>query len=160
MSLRPPRLRGFTLIELIVSIVIVAVAVSAVMGVLSAASARSGQGLVQAEAVEIASAYLNEVLARPFADPDAIPIEASRSLYDDVGDYNGLTNVGVRDQFDQLVPGLNLFTASVQVTTPGAGALSSGAQSVPTASMLRVDVTVTHPTGVRVVLSGYRTKYP
>ncbi|HEY4214745.1 MAG TPA: prepilin-type N-terminal cleavage/methylation domain-containing protein [Steroidobacteraceae bacterium] len=148
--------RGFTLIELIVSIVVVSVAVAGVMGLLSDLSSRSGDLVVQEEATALASAYLNEVLSRPFADPDGIPGEASRSAYDDVSDYNGLLDVGARDQFNQPIPGMSRFTVAVQVSTPAAGALGAVAQS----NMLRVDVTATHPTGARVVLSGYRTKYP
>ncbi len=148
--------RGFTLIELVVSIVIVSVAVVGVMGLLSQLSSRSGELVVQEEATAIASAYLNEVLSRPFTDPDGIPNEPSRSAYDDVSDYNGLVDVGARDQLNQPIPGLTQFTVAVQVSTPSAGALGAVAQS----NMLRVDVTVAHPTGTRVVLSGYRTKYP
>jgi MSHA pilin protein MshD len=146
---------GFTLVELVVSIVVISVAISGVVGILSAVSARSGAAIAQAEATEIASAYLNEVLQRSFSDPDATPVEPARSLFDDVGDYNGLTDVGARDQFNQAIPGLTQFTVSVQVVVPAAGALGT----VPTSSMKRVDVTVSHPTGVRVLLSGYRTAY-
>ena len=149
------REKGFTLIELIVSIVVVSVAVAGVMGLLSDLSSRSGDLVIQEEATAVASAYLNEVLSRPFADPDGTPSEPSRSTYDDVSDYNGLVDVGARDQFNQPM-GLSQFTVAVQVSTPSAGALGAVAQS----NMLRVDVTVTHPTGARVVLSGYRTKYP
>jgi MSHA pilin protein MshD len=147
--------RGFTLIELVVAIVIVAVAVTAVVGVLANVAARSGEALAQAQAVEVASAYLNEILERPVLDPDAIPVEASRALFDDVGDYNGLTNVGVRDQFNQLIPNLRQFKVVVSVTTPPAGALGA----VPPASMRQIDVRVTDPTGASVLLTGYRTVY-
>ncbi len=147
--------RGFTLVELVVSIAIISIAVTALLGILSDVSTRSGQSLVQAEAIEIGSAYLNEVLLRSFADPDGIPVEPSRDLFDDIGDYNGLTDIGARDQFNRLIPGLGQFTVNVNIAVPAAGALGA----VPVASMRRVDVTVTHPTGVTVRLSGYRTAY-
>ena len=153
---RAQAFRGFTLVELVVSIAIISIAVTAVLGILSDVSARSGQNLVQAQATEIAAAYLNEVLVRSFSDPDANPVEPSRDQFDDVGDYNGLLDVGARDQFNRPIPGLSQFTVSVQVAAPGAGALGA----VPVPNMRRVDVTVTHPTGVRVLLSGYRTAYP
>jgi len=144
---------GFTLIELVVSIVVIGIALTAVLGMLSSVAARSGAAVVQAQATEIASAYLNEVLLRPVVDPDGIPVEALRSLYDDVGDYNGLTDVGARDQFNQPIPSLTQFRVAVRVTTPPAGELGA----VPPASMRRIDVTVTHPSGATVVLTGYRT---
>ncbi len=157
MSRHPTREAGFTLIELIVSIVVISIAVTGVIGVLSDISLRSGVSMVQAQATQIASAYLNEVLSRPFADPDGIPNEPSRDLFDDVADYNGLVNAGARDQFNNAIPGLAQYAVNVQVSTPPAGSLGT----VPQASMYLVTVTVNEPTtGVRVVLKGYRTLYP
>jgi MSHA pilin protein MshD len=149
------RARGFTLIEIVVSIVVMGIALTAVLGMLSSVAARSGAALVQAQATEIASAYLNEILLRPVVDPDGIPVEASRSLYDDVGDYNGLTDVGAHDQFNQPIPSLTNFNVAVRVTTPPAGALGA----IPPASMREIDVTVVHSSGVTVVLTGYRTAH-
>jgi len=145
--------RGFTLIELVVSVVVIGVALAALLGMLSSVATHSGAAVVQTQATQIASAYLNEILLRPVLDPDGIPVEPSRSLYDDVGDYNGLSNAGARDQFDQAIPSLAQFNVAVSVTTPPAGALGA----VPTASMRQIDVTVLGPSGVKVVLTGYRT---
>lgn len=147
---------GFTLVELIVSITIIAIAAAAVLGVLSSVATGSAQSVVQAQATQIASAYLNEVLLRSFADPDANPIEPSRNLFDDVGDYNGLVNVGVRDQYNNPVAGLAQYNVAVQVVTPPAGSLGP----VSPTEMRLVTVTVVHTTGVTVVLSGYRAAYP
>ena len=157
MSRQSARQTGFALVELIVSIVVISIAVTGVIGVLSDISLRSGVSLVQAQATQIASAYLNEVLSRPFTDPDGIPNEPSRDLFDDVADYNGLVNVGARDQFNNPIPGLTQYAVGVQVSTPPAGTLGA----VPQASMYLVTVTVNEPTtGVRVILNGYRTLYP
>ena len=148
--------RGFTIVELIISIAIIAIAVTAVIGVLSDVSVRSAESLVQAQASEIASAYLNEVLIRPFADPDSNPVEPSRDQFDDVGDYNGLADVGARDQYSAPIPGLSQFNVTVQVATPPAGSLLQ----VPQAAMRIVTVTVVHSSGARTVVSAYRTDYP
>ena len=150
------RARGFTLIELIVSIVVLGVATAAILGVFSSVATRSAQGLVETQAAQIATAYLNEVLLRSFADPDGNPIEPSRDQFDDVGDYNGLVNVGVRDQYNQPVTGLDQYDVAVQVSTPPAGSLGA----VPPSDMRLVTVTVVHSTGLTVVVSGYRTAYP
>jgi MSHA pilin protein MshD len=149
--------RGFTLIELIVSIVVIAIAAAGILGVFSSLATHSAQSMVQTQATQIATAYLNEVLLRPLADPDGTPVEPSRDQFDDVGDYDGLTTIGVRDQYNRAVSGLAQYNVAVQVSTPPAGSL----RAVPPAEMRLVTVTVIHPaTGLSVVLSGYRTAHP
>ena len=142
--------RGFTLIEVIVSIVVLAIAVAGVLGGLSAIAVRSASAMVNQQAVGIASSYLNEVLQKPFGASDGKVI---RSQLDVVDDYAGLTDVGVHDQRGAPVPGLGQYTVTVRV---GAGALAG----VPAAQRREVDVTVSDASGVLVVLSGYRTLYP
>jgi len=143
--------RGFTLIEVIVSIVVLAIAVAGVVGGLSAIAVRSANAMVNEQAVAIASSYLNEVLQKPFGAPDG---KVVRSQLDVVDDYAGLVDVGVHDQTGAAVPGLGQYTVTVQV---GAGAAFAG---VPAAQRREVDVTVSNASGVLAVLSGYRTLYP
>ena len=141
---------GFTLIELIVSIVVLAIATASVLGMLSAVSARSATAMVSQQATVIASAYLNEVLQKPFGVSDG---QTARALLDVVDDYAGLVDVGVHDQTGTAIAGLSQYTVSIAVmagTLPG----------VPAAQQREVDVTVTHSSGVTVVVSGYRTAYP
>ncbi len=130
--------------------VVLAIAVCGSMAALSAISVQSADAMVTEQATAIASAYLNEVLQKPFGAFDGRTI---RSTLDVVDDYNGLKNVGVRDQTGALVSGLGQYTVTVTV---GPGALGA----VPAAEVREVDVTVVHSSGVTVVLSGYRTKYP
>ncbi|HYB65898.1 MAG TPA: type II secretion system protein [Steroidobacteraceae bacterium] len=142
--------RGFTLIELVVSIVVLSIAVAGVVAALSAISVRSADELVSEQANAIASAYLNEVLQKPFGANDG---QVARANLDVVDDYAGLSNAGVRDQTGAVVPGLGQFTVAVSVTPAALGL-------VPAAEAREVDVTVTHPSGVSVVLSGFRTLHP
>lgn len=142
--------RGVTLIELVVAIVVIAVAIFSVLGLLSSQAMHSGDAMIRSQATHIASAYLNEVIQKPFGAQANL---GGRATFNDVSDYNGLTDVGVRDQFDNAVTGLSAFTVSVSVTSTALG--SSGAGEVK-----RIDVTVTHSTGTKVILSGYRTAYP
>lgn len=142
--------RGFTLIELIVAIVVLAIAVAGVVAGLSAVAVRSADQMVGEQANAIASAYLNEVLQKPFGANDG---QAGRPNLDVVDDYAGLTDAGVRDQTGAVVPGLGSFTVVVTVTAVALGA-------VPAAEARQVDVTVTHTSGVSVVLSGFRTQHP
>ena len=141
---------GFTLIELVVSITVLAIAVGGMLAAMSAVSANSANTMVSEQATAIAAAYLNEVLQKPFGAADG---QVTRATLDVVDDYAGLTDVGVRDQTGAAVPALALYTVSIRV---GAGVLGG----VPAAQLREVDVTVSHPSGVTVVLSGYRTLYP
>ena len=141
---------GFTLIEVIVSIVVLAIAVAGVLGGLSAIAVRSASAMVNAQAVAIASSYLSEVLQKPFGASDG---KVVRSQLDVVDDYAGLTDVGVHAQTGAAVPGLGQYTVTVQVQPGALGA-------VPAAELREIDVTVSDASGVLVVLSGYRTRYP
>jgi len=141
---------GFTLIEIVIAVLVLAIAVCGSMAALSAISVQSADAMVTEQATAIASAYLNEVLQKPFGTFDG---RTTRSTLDVVDDYNGLKNVGVRDQTGALVTGLSKYTVTVSV---GPGTLGS----VPAAQVREIDVTVVHSSGVTVVLSGYRTKYP
>ena len=97
--MRGARESGATLIELVISIVVISIAVSAVLGLLSSSAAHSADSMVLSQAVSIAEAYLEEVSLKPFADPDSVDGEANRVDFDDVDDYDGLVDVGARDQF-------------------------------------------------------------
>ena len=145
------RMRGVTLVELIVSIVIISIAVTSVLGVLSAVATNSASAMVQQQGVSIASAYLNEVLQKSFNDPNGGGVEASRNLFDNVDDYNALPDALVRDQNGNTIAGLGQFRVMVSVVP---GSLNGLATPVR-----RVDVTVTHPSMPAVMLSGYRTLY-
>jgi MSHA pilin protein MshD len=141
------RQRGVTLVELVISITVIAIAVAAVLGVLSMLSTGSAEAMIRNQAVAIANAYLEEIRLKDFAS-NGVP--GSRTLYDDVSDYNGLVDVGARDQFGNAIVGLEQYTVSVTV---GAGTLGG----VPGGSVRRIDVNVQHSIGVNMTLSGYRT---
>ncbi len=143
------RSRGVTLIELIVAITVLGIATVSILGVLSTLSMRSAETLTRAQAVAIAAAYLNETLAKSYGSSGA----TQRSLFSAVGDYNGLNDNGAHDQRGNAVSGLGQFQVSVSV---GPGTLGT----VPAAAVRRIDVTVSHPSGVAVSVSGYRTLYP
>src|SRR5258706_13314579 len=98
----PPQAGG-PLIELVVAITVIGLAVSAVRAAMSAITSRSADAMVQQQALVIAEAYLEEVLQRPVVDPDGVEPEAARGSFDDVDDYNGLSNSGARDQFNTAI---------------------------------------------------------
>lgn len=150
---RRARHAGLTLVELIVAIAIIAAGVTAVLAAFAAAATRSADAMSRQQAVAIAESYLEEIALKPFADPDGVESETPRSGWDDVDDYDGLTDVGVRDQNGAPIATLSAYTVTVAVTA------TSALTGVPSASARRIDVTVTGPQGVRVGLTGYRTAY-
>lgn len=144
------RAAGMTLVELVVAISVIAIAVVSVLGLLSSISVRSADTIIREQATGIASAYLNEVLQKSFT---TVPGGSSRATFNDIGDYNGLVDSGASDQFGNAVTGASQFTVRVTVTPAALGAITS-------ADSQRIDVAVTHPSGVTVLLSGYRTRHP
>lgn len=143
---------GFTLVELVIAIVVIGIAASGVLLVMNYTTAHSADPMIQHQAVAIAEAYLEEVLLQPYSDPDGVAVvEANRSLFDDIDDYN-FTEVGARDQGNPGVvsAGLEAYTVTVAVTP----------DTLNTVAAKRVDVTVSHPpSGINMTITGYRTNY-
>jgi MSHA pilin protein MshD len=96
---------GVTLVELIITIVVLGIAMSALLSALSTGISRSSQPLLEAKALELAQAYLDEIQAMKFDDQSPVGGGAvlvsdnpctlsnegqSRSMFDDVDDYHGL----------------------------------------------------------------------
>jgi len=144
--------QGVTLVELVIAIVIVSIAVVGVLGVLSRTSTGSAEAMVRAQAVAIGNAYLEEAMLKPFADPDGVDAEATRTAFDDVDDYNGLDDNGARDQISNALSGLDAYRVRMTVGSGTLGAL-------PAADVKRIDVTVSHSIGVVMTFSSYRTRY-
>ena len=115
--------------------------------------------------------------ADPSTDPQNCPVDCNvsactgcsvigvgwaveaRENYDDVCDYNGLNDVGARDQTDAgVIAGLEDYTVDVNVLDTIAinlNGLNGGDGEV-----VRIDITVTHvPTGQTMALSSYKANY-
>lgn len=149
-NLAPIRQQGVTLIELILSMVIIAVALTGVLSVMNLSVSHSADPLLQSQSIAIAESYLEEILLQAYADPSPIPgVEASRDLYDNVADYNGLNDVGVHDQLGNLISELNNFNVAVSVANV----------TVTGNSALEVTVTVTKAGVPNISLVGYRFAY-
>ncbi len=146
------RCRGVTLVELIVTIVVIAAAVSAVLALISTTAAQSADNLLQVQAVAIGESYLSEILHKPMGT-DCTPA-CGRALLDEVGDYNGLADSGVRDATGAPVSSLAAYNVSVTVASSTLGGVA------PIIPAELVTVTVTSPNGQSIALSGYRTPYP
>ena len=149
---------GVTLVELVISIAVIGIGVASVQLAMVATTARSADPMLQHQGSAIAEAYLEEILLKDYLDPDTASVcpapEATRDVYDNVCDYAAVDDAGARRQDGTPVAGLADYR--VRVNVDGSATLNGLSGS---ADVLRVDVRVTHPTGVDLTLSGYRTRY-
>lgn len=174
------RAGGTTLIELIVSIVIISVATFGLMLAISGVVARSADPMIENQAGAIAEAYLEEALLANFCDPDFVAAsgacravcttsvcgggcgaaathrEASRALYDDICDYDQITNAAPADRNGDPVGDLARYSVNVDVIDSGI-TLGPTPLSANAGQVARVEVSVTHPAlDTPIRLSGHR----
>jgi MSHA pilin protein MshD len=145
------RMRGVTLVELIISIVIIGVALAGVLVVIVRNTQTSADPMVWRQSVAIAEAYLGEILAKPFTDPDGSNVGETRATFDDVFDYNGLTEAPT-DQRGIAVGALAAYTVRVTVT-------AADLNGTGVANAALVQVTVTPPVGGNITIGGYCTNH-
>ena len=144
---RPSRNRGVNLVELLISIVIISIACTGVLLIYAQTVRYSADPMVQTQALAIAEAYLDEILARPLVDPDGTNVGETRATYDNVGDYDNLSNTPPQDQGGTVQTDPDGYQVDVDVT---AGVNVNGV------AMSQVDVRVRFGTVVDVTLTGYR----
>lgn len=157
----PARLRGFSLIEVIVFIMIVSIALAGVLSVMNLTTQHSADPLVRKQAIAVAESMLEEVSLHDFAVTSApvAPIQANRPSFDDIGDYNGFMTSGIYP-IDSAIPitGLSAYSVRVSVAAADLGPAAS-LISAASGNASLITVTVTGPDSVTVVLTGYRTAY-
>lgn len=148
--------RGFTFVELVISLVVIGVAIVGVLLVYTQVVASSADPLIRQQALAIAEAYLEEVVSRHYDDPEGGETFGAeggetRPNFDDVWDYNGISdNPPTRPDGSTLGAALDGYTVTVAVTD-GSGVLGTTAA--------RIDVTVTHTSGESISLWSFRTDY-
>jgi len=147
---------GTTLVELIISIVVIGIALAGILLVMNQNIGRSANPLIQHQAIAIGEAYLEEILDKPFADPQAPDGEASRSLYDDIDDYNAIVAQAPQDQNGNAIAGLGNYSVTVNVVNEAIGPAGNQA---PAGQAFRVTVSVATPANQTVQISGYRTNF-
>lgn len=146
------RQSGFTLVELVMAIVIISIAVGGVMLVFVVALTHSADPQRQQQAIAIGQAYMDEILARDYADPDGSNVGEVRATFDDVLDYNGI-NQSPRDQDGNAIAGLNDYT--VRVSVVDSTALGPAGDTV---TARRIDVRVTSLPLVDTTISAYKAQ--
>ncbi len=165
--LRRQRERGFSLLELVASIVLLGLVVAGFVSAFSTVMRHASDGALQSQAGAVAAAYLDEILTRPFRDPDSGSLcaapEANRPAFDNVCDYDQLAFNGCTatttacqtlgacacDVNGAPVDGLRAFDVSVSVTP----------QTLAGVGGLRVSVGVSHEAlGGAVTLEAFRAE--
>lgn len=148
------RARGFTLLELVVTLVLLAIAAIAISGLVAQIGGSSASPVLQTQALYLAEGYLEEAMLRAYVDPDGIDegCGASRDLWDDVGDYACLaTAAAPTDATGAAMPGLSRYRVSMSVGAP---------TTVGGALTRRIEVQVTHLDGrLDVRLAALRAQY-
>ena len=89
---------GFSLIEVVVAIVMLALIFGGFATVYATVFHEAAEPQLEAQALAVAEGYLSEATSRPYLDPDTNGlcggVEANRTLFDNVCDYNGLASNG------------------------------------------------------------------
>ena len=149
--------RGFTLVELVISIVVIATTLVALNVAFTSLLRPSADSMLVVQSLATAEGYLEEILGRGFVDPDDGTVcptpEASRESYDNLCDYNNLDDSGARDQFGNPITGLEGFRVRVSVDS------GYDLNGVNGGKAIHVLVRVTHPASIDMSLSGYRTDF-
>ena len=147
MTARHKSQHGVTLIELILSMVIISIALVGVLSVVNLTVSHSADPLVQQQAVAIAESYLEEILLQNYRGGTS----SSRADFDDVDDYNHLSDSGAHDQLGNPITGLSQYTVSVTVAAPTA--LAGGVNAK------QITVSVSGPGVNDLRLAGYKADY-
>ena len=132
--------RGLTLIELVVYIVVVLVGLAGVLTVLDTTVRGSADPVLRKQALALAEAMLEEVLAKEYQNdaggnnaatpalgctPVTVPscrlnTPADRASYNDVDDYNGWNQAGNAQAVGNPPAALAAYTVTVAVGAPAA----------------------------------------
>lgn len=159
---------GFSLLEVLASIVVLSLIFAGFVSVYGTVLKHGSDAELHSQAIAIASAYMDEVLAQNYRDPDSSLVcgapEGSRPAFDNVCDYdqisqNGCTSTSSAcpaigscacDRQGSPVDGLLAFAVAVDVSPV---TLSGG-------TGLQVSVAVNHTglTGNGVTLQAFRAE--
>ena len=102
--------------------------------------------------IEVEGLYHSNTGSGNVAFPGGV-VPTARALFNDEDQYNGLNDVGARDQFGNAIALLSGFTVTVAVTQ------TTALTGIAAAQARQINVTVRDPTGLTVVLTGYRANF-
>ena len=126
--------RAFTLLESLLAVLLVGIATTAFTSALTTGLHQNHLAVQYVVATDLAAALMNEIVAKPFTDPDTPDVltpgpeagESSRDKFDNVDDYHGLAEpAGQMHGADNALlndPSLALYSRSATasyVNVPG-----------------------------------------
>jgi MSHA pilin protein MshD len=162
------KINGFSLIEMVITIVVIGIALTALTSSLFSGVGRNADPLWQAKATQLSQAYLDEILAMRYQEDSPIGGgsvgscsingaetgsgigggESSRSLFDDVDDYHGLSESA--DFLDTTTSSsYSGYGVSIEVECVGPTNASANNSKL-------IAITITSPTNQRLVFSVFR----
>jgi MSHA pilin protein MshD len=150
-----PRQAGFSLIELIFFIVVVSVGLAGILMVMDVSVKSSADPMVRKQAMALADSLMEEILLKPFVDPDGVSGETTRATFDDVSDYNGINEVisAAGPVFLSMPANLNGYTVKIDV-------VNDATTKLGTVAAAKVTVTVSKAGANSISMTGYRTQDP
>lgn len=153
--------RGFTLVEMVITIVIVSVGLTGVLAAFSSTVRSSADPVIHKQMLAVAEELMEEILLKPFAVSGAAPANSAvncgvagaiRVAFDDVSDYQSYQTNGVCNIDGEAVQGLADYDVRVVIDAAASlGTLAGG-------SVKKVTVTITHSADT-ISLVGWRTNY-
>lgn len=118
---------GFTLVEAMLACVILTLAISAIVVPYASGAQNDESCARKAVAAGVAQQLMDEILAKPFRDPDNGQIhigldgESGRANFDDIGDYGGYTQAAGTITSDPVAAPMSLSVSEAFVTVNGEG---------------------------------------
>jgi MSHA pilin protein MshD len=169
--------RGFTLIELVVTMLIISIAALGVTYSLGLGLRHQSDSLWQAKAVALAESYMEEILARRYDEnsplggpppcstttiacsaPGAFGDGETRAQFDDVDDYDGLIEQPPLDAYGNPRADYDSYRVAVSVAYADAAQIASLGLDSGTDAKL-VTVTVSTPEGGAMSFSAWRGNF-
>jgi MSHA pilin protein MshD len=144
------RVRGATLIELVVAIAVAALVISGTWAAWSTMNQRSADPLVLRQSLAVAESLLAEVMLQPLEGGTGTG-GTDRTRFAAASDYNGLTLDGITDPHGQAIAGLQGYRAQLTV-------VPRALQGVPQGFGWWIEVRVTGPDRRDVLVSGWRAR--
>jgi len=158
---------GFTLLEALLAAVILAMAITAITMPFTAGAQSQLEDARRTLAVNLAQEMMEEILAKPFADPQGASApgpetgELSRALFDNIDDYHGYEEPAgaVADPYGQVINDPEAVWLSRHVTATYVYVSGQDVSAEPTFLRVQVEVRYKAQPVVNLTRLVYRLRY-